>query len=284
MTSQDLPIVDVHDVSYVYEGASRPALHHVNLRIRRGEFIAFVGQNGAGKTTLAKTFNGLLMPTSGTVLVDGQDTRKAGLDVFARTVGYTYQNPDHQIFSRTVRDEVAFGARNLGLNREQVNEAVQHALELVGMESKEDAYPFLLGRGERQKLAVASMIAMGPPMLIIDEPTTGQDLRGSLSILNLLLSWHKEGRTIVIITHDMNIVAEYAKRTVVMTNGQILADGPTREVLTNQPMLSQAFLRSPQITRVSQSLDGHFDFPRSILSVQEFYDALIAQLAKNRGG
>jgi energy-coupling factor transport system ATP-binding protein len=197
---------------------------------------------------------------------------------FGRMSAFTFS----MIFSRTVREEVAFGPRNLGLNPEQVNEAVQHALELVGMESEADAYPFLLGRGERQKLAVASMIAMGPPMLIIDEPTTGQDLRGSLSIMNLLLKWHEKGRTIVIITHDMNIVAEYATRTVVMANGQVLADGLTREVLTDQQTLSRAFLKSPQITRVAQSLDGHFGFPRNILTVQEFYGELTALLAKDR--
>ncbi len=276
-------IITVRDVSYRYEGDAPPALEHVSLTIRRGEFLAFIGQNGAGKTTLAKTFNGILMPTSGQVIVDGHETRAAGLDVLARIVGYCYQNPDHQIFSSTVREEIAFGPRNLGLPAAEVAQAVEQALKLVGMEKDAETYPFMLGRGQRQKLAVASVLAMGSPVLVVDEPTTGLDLRGSLSIMDLLRRWHADGRTIIIITHDMNIVAEYAARTVVMAGGRVVADGPTREVLTNQPVLAQAFIKTPQITRLAQSLNGQFGFPRDILTVKEFQEALKQRLAQTTG-
>lgn len=284
MTNSAQPIIQVQDVSHQYESNAKPALDHVNLTIHRGEFVAFIGQNGAGKTTLAKTFNGILMPTGGNVFVDGHETRAAGLDTLARVVGYVYQNPDHQIFSTTVKDEVAFGPRNLGLPRDEVDKAVKHALELVEMQAEADAYPLLLGRGQRQKIAVASVIAMGPPVLVVDEPTTGLDLRGSVGIMNLLRQWNEDGRTIIIITHDMNIVAEFAPRTVVMAQGRILADGPTRQVLTNQELLAQAFLKSPQITRLAQSLNGRFDFPKDILSVQEFYTELKKRLKIRQGG
>lgn len=278
------PIIEVRNVSYAYEGTPTPALDHVNLTICRGEFVAFIGQNGAGKTTLAKTFNGILTPASGEVIVEGRETRAAGLDVLARIVGYVYQNPDHQIFSNTVKEEVAFGPRNLGLAPEEIDRAVQHALELVEMQAEAEAYPLLLGRGQRQKVAVASVIAMGSPVLVVDEPTTGLDLRGSLGIMQLLRQWNEAGRTIIIITHDMNIVAEFAPRTVVMAQGRILADGPTRHVLTNQELLAQAFIKSPQITRLAQSLNGNFGFPYDVLTVKEFYAELKRRLEPGQGG
>lgn len=282
MPETSLPIIQVRDVFHQYEGNASPALDHVNLNINRGEFVAFIGQNGAGKTTLAKTFNGILTPSSGDVVVDGQPVRTVGLDVLARQVGYVYQNPDHQIFSNTVKEEVAFGPRNLGLPPAEIEQAVQHALELVEMQDQAEAYPFLLGRGQRQKIAVASVIAMGPPVLVVDEPTTGLDLRGSLNIMNLLRQWNEAGRTIIIITHDMNIVAEFAPRTVVMSRGRILADGPTRTVLTDQPLLTQAFLKPPQITRLAQSLNDQFGFPGDVLTVQEFYAHLKQRLASRQ--
>jgi energy-coupling factor transporter ATP-binding protein EcfA2 len=276
--SNEAAMIQVRDVQYLYEGNPVPALDHVSLNIDRGEFVAFVGQNGAGKTTLAKTFNGILVPTSGEVIVEGRESRAAGLDVLARIVGYCYQNPDHQIFANTVKDEVSFGPRNLGMSAADVAQATQHALELVGMQKDADSYPFLLGRGQRQKVAVASVIAMGSPVLVVDEPTTGLDLQGSLSIMDLLRRWNADGRTIIIITHDMNIVAEYAQRTVVMAQGRILADGPTRRVLVEQEMLAKAFLKAPQVTRVAQSLNGRFGFPRDVLTVKEFYAELKKRL------
>ena len=284
MAEKTEPVISVRDVSYRYEGDTPPALDHVSLSIYPGEFVAFVGQNGAGKTTLAKTFNGILMPTAGDVYVQGKETRAAGLDVLARIVGYVYQNPDHQIFANTVRDEVAFGPRNLKLTPAEINRTVQQALELVGMQAEADTYPFLLGRGQRQKLAVASVIAMGSPVLVVDEPTTGLDLQGAQGIMHLLRQWNADGRTIIIITHDMNLVADYAQRTVVMARGRVLADGTTRSVLTQQAMLAQAFLKAPQMTRVAQSLDPRLGFPTDVLTVAEFQAALKERLAQRQGG
>lgn len=278
------PIIEVRDVSYRYDARKPPVLDRVNLTIARGEFVAFIGPNGAGKTTLAKTFNGILTPTAGQVLVQGRESRAAGIDALARIVGYVYQNPDHQIFARTVRDEVAFGPRHLGMSSEDVGRAVSQALALVGMQDDAEADPFLLGRGKRQKLAVASVIAIGSPVLVVDEPTTGLDLQGSLSILHLLREWNEDGRTVVIITHDMNIVAEFARRTVVVAEGRILADGPTRQVLTDQALLARALVTAPQITRLAQNLDERLGFPRDILTVGEFRTALRHRLGIEERG
>lgn len=280
-TMSNNPIIDVRDVSYRYPGSTVKVLDHVNLTIRRGDFIALIGQNGAGKTTLAKTFNGLFQPTSGDLLVDGLNTRTTGLVRLARVVGYVYQNPDHQIFANSVREEVAFGPRNLGMSSAEVQAAVDHALELVEMTHEADSYPFVLGRGQRQKLAVASVIAMNSPVIVVDEPTTGLDLRGAKSILNLLRRWNADGRTIIVITHDMDIVAEYAKRCVVMTKGKVVADGDTRSVITDEAVLAEAHLTLPRITKIAQMIDIRHNFPRDVLTIEEFRAALTARLSAN---
>jgi energy-coupling factor transporter ATP-binding protein EcfA2 len=283
MSSCEPPVIEVRDVTHSYGESKTLALDHINLTIAPGDFIAFIGQNGAGKTTLAKMLNGTLIPSAGDVIVRGHNTREAGLDMLSRLVSFVYQNPDQQIFSKTVRDEIAFGPRCLGLGVGEVEKRVSHALHLVGMETDAETYPYLLGRGQRQKLAVAAAIAMSTSILVVDEPTTGLDLKGTRSIMNLLCQWNQEGRSIVIITHDMNIVAEYARRAVVMAESRVLADGPTREVLTDVDILEQAYLRAPQITRVTNELSRRFPFPKNILTVKEFYQEFKKALDGRRG-
>lgn len=283
MSNPQSPTIEIRDVSHFYGESKTPALDHVNLSIAPGDFVAFIGQNGAGKTTLAKMLNGTLIPSSGDVIIGGHNTREAGLDVLARIVGFVYQNPDQQIFSKTVRDEVAFGPRCLNLDPTEIERRVRHALELVGMENDAGTYPFLLGRGQRQKLAVAAVISMSTSILVVDEPTTGLDLRGTRSIMNLLCQWNQEGRSIIIITHDMNIVTEYAGRTVVMAGSRILADGPTRQVMTDVDILQQASLEPPQITRVMNALRSRgFQFPKNVFTVVEFYEEFKKALSERR--
>jgi energy-coupling factor transport system ATP-binding protein len=267
-------VIDVKDVTYAYAPEMPLALDHVSLQIHKGDFIALLGQNGAGKTTLAKMFNGLLHPIGGSVNIGGLDTRNATVSNFAARVGYCYQNPDHQIFNRTVYSEAAFGPRNLGLSPTELTERVDHALKLVGLADKKDAYPFLLGKGERQKLAVASVLAMGSPIVVVDEPTTGLDIQGIRSIMALLQQWNQvEGRTIIVISHDIHIVAEYIPRTVVMAKGKVVADGPTRSILSNSEALAPAGLKPPQVTRVAQRL-SHHGIPRDVMTVDELLVAL----------
>ena len=273
--SQGEYVVDVRDVSFKYDTSPEApyALEHANLQVREGEFIAFIGQNGAGKTTLAKLLNGTLKPVEGTVLIRGEDTRESAVDDMARTVGYCYQNPDHQIFAGTVYEEVAFGPRNIGIDSQEIDKRVMDSLESVGLADEKDTYPFVLGRGQRQLLAVASVAAMGVQILVVDEPTTGMDLSGTRNIMALLSEWNRRGHTVVIITHDMNVVSEYVPRTVVLAAGRIVADGPTISVFNNKDVLSTAYLAPPQITRLGQKL-AKYGFPSNVLTVRAFYGCL----------
>jgi cobalt transport protein ATP-binding subunit len=273
------PAIETTELVFRYTAGGSDVLHGVHLRIDEGEFVALIGQNGAGKTTLAKHFNGLLKPASGSVRVLGRDTRTASVADLARTVGYVYQNPDHQIFAQHVRTEAAFGPRNLGLSQAEVERRVNDALALVGLDGQADDFSFSLGRGQRQKLAVASVLAMEPRILVVDEPTTGLDQAGARGILDLLSRWNAEGRTIVAITHDMSLVAERMPRTIVVTDGRILADGPTRQVLSNAELLRAAFLRPPQVTRVAQRLTD-FGIEPDTLTVSELYAQLCARLGR----
>ena len=275
--SESAAALDITDLVFRYASSVADVLRGVNLRIDHGEFVALIGQNGAGKTTLAKHFNGLLKPSSGSVRVMGRDTRAAPVADLARAVGYVYQNPDHQIFAQRVRAEAAFGPRNLGLSPSEVEQRVERALALVGLREHADDFAFSLGRGQRQKLAVASVLAMEPRILVVDEPTTGLDQAGARGILDLLSTWNVEGRTIVVITHDMTLVAERIPRTVVVNDGLILADGPTRHVLTDASLLRKAYLRPPQVTRVAQRL-GDLGVAADVLTVAELYRQIAARV------
>ena len=229
-----------------------PALAGVDLEILAGQFVALVGQNGSGKTTLAKHFNGLLRPERGIVRVDGEDIAGRSTADLAAVIGYCYQNPDHQIFATTVADEIEFGPRNLGVPEEEVVRRTGRLLDLVRLRPEADRYPFSLGRGQRQKLAVASVLAMEPRIVIVDEPTTGLDWQGGEAMMAVMRELHQDGRTIMIITHDMNIVAEFADRMVVMADGRIVADGPPADVFTADSALREAYLRPPQAFRIAR--------------------------------
>ncbi|PLJ77504.1 energy-coupling factor ABC transporter ATP-binding protein [Infirmifilum sp. SLHALR2] len=244
-------VVEVKDLWFRYPGADSWALRGVNFSLKPGERVAIIGQNGGGKTTLAKNINGLLKPTKGVVLVDGLDTRTTPTHEIVKRVGYVFQNPSHQIFESKVRDEVAYGPRNLGLSEEEVNERVKWALSLVGLEGFEDHNPYDLDYGKMKLLTVASVLAMKPKVLILDEPTTGQDHAGRHVLAKLVKGLNDEGFTIVVITHDMRFVAEVAERTVLVAEGQILLDGPTREVLYAVDVLRKAAIKPPQIVQLS---------------------------------
>jgi energy-coupling factor transporter ATP-binding protein EcfA2 len=266
-------VIAVEAISFRYPGAPH-ALRNVSLEIAEGEFIALVGQNGSGKTTLAKHFNGLLRPEVGRILLRGEDIAARQTADLASTIGYCYQNPDHQIFAATVFEEIEFGPRNLGVSEEEVVRRTRRLLDLVKLRTEAERYPFSLGRGQRQKLAVASVLAMEPSIVVVDEPTTGLDWLGGEAMMQVMAELHREGRTVVIITHDMNIVAEYAQRVVVMANGSIVADGAPASVFVQEAALKDAFLRPPQAFRVARQrpdLFGH------ALTVDEVVSALAAR-------
>lgn len=261
------PLIEVQNLEHRYPNGFK-ALDGVNLTIRRGEFVAIVGQNGSGKTTLAKAIAGLLSPTGGQVRVAGRPTGSYGAAGLGRVVGYVFQNPDHQIFAETVWDEVAFGPRNHGVPPAEVRARVEEALAAVGLAGREQEDPFALTKGERQRVAVASVLATRPQVIILDEPTTGLDYREQRQMMDLVARLQAAGHTIVCITHSMWVVAEYAHRTVVMAGGRILLDGPTRQVLAQEEVLRQAHLKPPQVTAITTRLG------RTLLSVAECVQAL----------
>lgn len=268
MTSERL--IEVKDLVFEYPDGTQ-ALRKISLDIFAGQFIALIGQNGSGKTTFAKSLNGLLKPTEGYIKIDDLDTRDRGTTKKIVTkVGYVFQNPDHQLFNNTIYKEIAYGPTNLGMKESEVKERVEEAAQVCGVEeSLFEEHPFFLTKGLRQRVAIASILAMRPRTIIVDEPTTGQDMRQSLEVMNFLRDlWEKEGHTIIIITHEMPIVAQYAQRTVVLGQGQVLMDAPTREVFAEPELLARTFVKPPQITRLAQSFSD-YGFSKDILSVDE---------------
>ncbi len=272
------PIVDVQMLWYRYEKQDW-ALRGVTLSIYPGEFVAIIGQNGAGKTTLVKHFNGILSPVQGKVRINGRDTKEIPFEQMATEVGYCYQNPDHQIFNLTVKEELQFGLKKLKLPEEEIKKRIDQVIKTVNLEGNEQEYPFSLSRGERQKLAVGTILAMNPPVMIIDEPTTGMDWKGGETMMNLIRELHQAGRTIIMITHDMRIVAAYASRVIVMSEGQIIAQGTPKEVFIQTDILAKAFLEAPQITRIAEAL-APYGVPPDILTVQEGVEQLTMRLTK----
>ena len=261
------PVIEVRGLVHRY-APGQEALAGVDLTIRKGEFVAVIGSNGSGKTTLAQHLNRLLEPSEGEVLVEGADTRRQTPRTLAGKVGYVFQNPDHQLFASTVAEEVAFGPRNFDIPEREIQQRTQTALAAVGMEDAADADPFTLTKGERQRVAVASMLAARPSVLIFDEPNTGLDYRQTRGMMDLIRSLNEAGHAIVIITHSMWVVAEYAHRAVVMQAGRIIADGPAREVFSDEQELAAASLSAPPITRLGRAMGFPF------LSVEEAVSCL----------
>lgn len=272
-----VPIIEVKDLHHRYPNGCH-ALRGVSMTIDQGEFVAIIGQNGSGKTTFVKHLNGLLRATTGTVYVNGQDVSKHKVSEMARVVGYCFQNPDHQIFCDTVYNEVAYGPRNLHLSQAEIEERVIEALGAVGMLHLQASMPRDLSKGQRQRLAVASVLSMRPEVLIVDEPTTGQDYRAGVDMLSLVQRLNQAGHTVLFITHDMPMVARFAQRVIVFRDGQILLDGTTREVFGQADVLRTTFLAPPQITSLAQALPEFF--PDTVLSVAEMVDQTLAVLQK----
>src|SRR5215216_556920 len=256
------PVIEVEGLTYRYPNGV-VALEGVDLTVRRGEFLAVLGQNGSGKTTLVKHFNGLLKPTEGSVRVGGEETKEQGLRRLGQTVGYVFQNPDHQIFSDTVFDEVALGPKIREMEEEEIEERVKEALAAVSLEGRGDEDPFGLTKGERQRVAVASVLAVRPEVLILDEPTTGLDYAEQRSMMDLVKNLNEAGSTIIAVTHTMWVVAEYAHRVAVVRDGKVAMQGTVRDVFAEEDELREASLRPPHIVEFGNALG----YP--VLSVEE---------------
>ena len=240
---------------YDYPGGVR-ALDGVDLGIWPGERVAIVGQNGSGKTTLIRHFNGLLRPTEGTVTVDGWDTRYKPVAALAALVGLAFQDPDKQIFAGSVEAEVAFGPRNLGRRGDELEAAVAAALAAVGLAGERKTNPYDLGYPRRKLLSIASVLAMNTPVVVLDEPTTGQDARGVRTIERLVAQVAAEGRTVVCVSHDMRFVAESFERVIVMRSARVILDAQPAEVFSepNWGVLHSTNLAPPYAARVGHEL------------------------------
>ena len=241
----------VENVSFVYPDGTH-ALADVDLQIPRGHRIAIVGQNGSGKCTLVRHFNGLLRPTTGRILLDGLDTVGVHVAHLASRVGLAFQNPDRQIFAGRVKAEVAFGPRNIGMAQVEVEQAVYGALEAVGLTGQADTNPYDLGYSRRKLLALASVLAMRTPIVVLDEPTTGQDARGVARVQKIVSDLADTGRTVIGISHDMRFVAESFERVVVMRAGRIILDGTPSEVFARESWdaLASTYLEPPLPARI----------------------------------
>ncbi|MDN4507998.1 energy-coupling factor ABC transporter ATP-binding protein [Gordonibacter sp. RACS_AR49] len=250
-------MIEFDDVHASYE-ATLPILKGVSFTIRDGEFVAFVGTNGAGKSTTMRLVNGLLKPDAGRVLVDGVPTTELRTSELARRVGFLFQNPDRQICCNTVREELLFGFKALGQTGPEADARVDAIIEEFGFDADDD--PFLLNRGARQLLALASIVVLAPPVVVLDEPTTGLDFRECEKVMAIIRRIHEQGATVIMVCHDMEVVADYATRCIVMSGGTVVDDAPTFDVLRNRDTLECASLVPPQI--VDLSLELARDMPR----------------------
>ena len=247
--------IALEHVSYTYPGGVQ-ALAEVDLQIRAGEGVALIGQNGSGKTTLVRHLNGLLRPSSGRVLLGGTDAATLRVAQLARQVGLAFQDPDTQIFSGTVRAEVEFGPRNLGLRGLALRDAVDAALGAVGMADEARTNHYDLGASRRKLLSLAAVLAMQTPVLVLDEPTTGQDRRGVTAVRAVVAAALAAGRTVIAVSHDLRFVAETMPRVVVLRGGRVLADGSPGEVFARSrwPDLRSTGLEPPEAAVIANRL------------------------------
>jgi energy-coupling factor transporter ATP-binding protein EcfA2 len=256
------------------------ALKGVDLTIEEGEFIAIMGQNGAGKTTLVKHFNGLLKPTAGRVLISGVDTTKVSVATLSRNVGFVFQNPDNQLFSETVEQEIAFALRNFNFEKEIIEDRITWALNLLGLTQYRTTSPFLLSGGERKRVALASVLAWDPAMLILDEPTIGQDYEQKEKLRQFIMQMNTQKKTVIVVTHDVEFVAECNPRVLLMCEGKIIADGEARNVLTNQEILTQASIVPPQIAQIFLQL-SELNVREDVIDVYEARKILLEMLEQS---
>ncbi|GHO46413.1 ABC transporter ATP-binding protein [Ktedonospora formicarum] len=268
------PVVSAKGVEYRY-GDGTLALKGIDMSLRRGEMLALLGPNGSGKTTFAKILAGIYRTSGGRVEVLGKDlARRRARSELPAHVGYVFQNPDHQLFCRTVSDEIEYGLKNVGMPGGQRREVVKDTLEAVDLAQYADEDPLFLSKGQRQRLAVAAVLAMGPEILIVDEPTTGQDFRSVSSIMRLLRTLQEQGKTILVITHDMTLVAEYCQRAIAFRDGQVVFNGTPGELFSEERALKATGLRAPASAALSIRLRQRNPYLPRLITVDQWREAL----------
>ncbi len=261
--------IELRDLQFTYPTGVQ-ALRGVSLAIEAGEQVAIVGQNGAGKTTLVKHLNGLLQPTSGSVHIGDWNTKEYSVAKLARRVGYVFQNPDEQLFSKNVGAEIAFGPKNLGMSAEQADRQIKDALRMTELSDKTGTNPYDLSPTWRKMVALASVIAMDTPIIVFDEPTTGQDAANIGRIAHAIKVLQERGKTVITITHDIDFCAENFERVIAMSNGKILLDGTAEDVLGQEETLATTYVDPPQLTRLGKRLG----LTKTVRNQDDFIEAL----------
>lgn len=245
--------IDIEDLHYRYPSGVE-ALKGVNLAIELGEHVGIIGQNGSGKTTLAKHLNGLLKPTRGKVVIGNWDTQQHTVARMASRVGYVFQNPDEQLFTKSVQEEVSFGPKNLGYDENRRTKLVDEALSITELSDKRDINPYDLSPTWRKMVTLASIIAMDTPIIVFDEPTTGQDATSISRIAHVVRTLKEQQKTLITITHDIDFCAQNFDRVVALADGKVLLDGPKEEVFSQGKILEKTFVEPPQLTRLGAEL------------------------------
>jgi len=243
--------VKMDGAHYVYPNGQVVALSGVDLEVKKGELLGVIGQNGSGKTTLTKLLNRLLKPTSGTVYVNGLLTTDRTVQEMSAHVGYVFQNPNHQLFARTVKDELEFGPRNIGTPEEEIAQRVAAAVEFFDLAAFIEEHPYRVSFPIRKLVGIASVVTMKPSIIILDEPSTGQDHQTTRIINSLMRRLAEDGTTVICVSHDMPLLAEVVERVIVMRNTEIIADASPREVFADQQLMLTTNLQAPQITNIA---------------------------------
>lgn len=273
-------VLQIDHLSFTYDSGVK-ALKDINIDIKEGEFIAIIGQNGSGKSTLLKNITGLLRPTSGQVLINGKNNKELSIAAISKQIGFVLQNPDNQLFESTVKDEICYALKNAKIPAEEYDERINKAAEAVGISDKFEEYPPALSKGDRAKVVIASVLAMDPSILILDEPTSGQDYRGCYQIMDIALRLHEMGRTIIYVTHQMPLVAEYAERTIVLSDAELLLDMPTEEIFVKEEELAQTNILPPQITQLANRLRKSMPDLLHTTTVSQLSDYLLQKTAEH---
>lgn len=245
--------IEVNNLHFTYPGEVH-ALRGIDLVFEPGEKVAIVGQNGSGKTTLVKHFNGLLLPSEGSIQIGDWDTKDHSVAKLASRVGYVFQNPDEQLFNSTVKAELSFGPRNLGFEGEKIDELVEDAIQLTELDQFKGTNPYDLSPTWRKMVALGSIIALDSPIVIFDEPTTGQDARSVARIAKIVSELNERGKTLITISHDIDFCAENFDRIIALSQGKVLLDGTVLEVIAQDETLATTFVDPPQLTRLGKRL------------------------------
>ncbi len=257
--------IDIKDLWFSYD-QSRNVLSNINVHIRRGEKVAIMGENGAGKTTLVKHLNGILKPKKGSIMIGDVDAISSRVSILSRQVGFAFQNPDSQLFEKSVWAELIFGPRNIGMDKKKIQSIAMEILDLLELKDQKNFHPHDLGLPQRKLLSIGSVLTMDTPIVVLDEPTLGQDYQGKQVVSHLIRWLEKKNKTIISISHDIDFCCDYFNRFLIMTAGEIVFDGNTENLLREEDLLTKAHLSLPHLTRLSNALC----FNKPVANMQAF--------------